>query len=153
MDLSLVIVVCCTGRLLCDGPIPRSEESCRVYMCPCVWLDETITLYTYNEWVEEVSLENVFLFVEYVEIHLTGIYGCKNLHSEALHDLFSIPDILGRSNQGRLNGWGMWQVGGGGGGGGRDLSVGNWRGNLKERVHLSDSGVDVRIILNRILKK
>jgi len=35
----------------------------------------------------------------------------------------------------------------------RGMNLGNWRGNLKERVHLKDLGVDVRIILNRILKK
>jgi hypothetical protein len=93
----------------------------------------------------------IIFLVEYVEIHLTGINGCKKLHSEKLHDSFSIPDILGLSNQGRLNGWGMWQVAVGLGG--REMSLGYWRGNLKERVHLKDSGVDVRIILNRILKK
>jgi hypothetical protein len=92
--------------------------------------------------------------VEYLEIYLTGIDGCKKLHSEELRDLFSIPDILGRSNQGRLNGWGMWQARWGGGGvRGREMSLDNWGGNLKERAHLKDSGVDVRIILNRILKK
>jgi len=29
-SLSLVNVMCCTGRDLCDGPIPRPEESYRV---------------------------------------------------------------------------------------------------------------------------
>jgi len=43
--------------------------------------------------------------------------------------------------------------GGGGGLRGREMGLDNWRGNLKERAHLKDSGVDVRIILNRILKK
>jgi len=44
-------------------------------------------------------------------------------------------------------------AGGGKGMGGGEISLGNWRGNLKERFHLKDSRVDVRIILNRILKK
>ena len=81
----------------------------------------------------------------------TGIDGCKKLRSEELHDLLSTPDILGPSNQGRLNGWGMWPAGGGVRG--REMSLGNLRGNLKESVHLKDSDVDVRIILNTILKK
>ena len=38
---------------------------------------------------------------------MTGVDGCKKLHSEELHDLFSIPDTLGRSNQGKLNGRSM----------------------------------------------
>ena len=33
--LSLVNVVCYTGRSPCDGPIPRSEESHRVCVCVC----------------------------------------------------------------------------------------------------------------------
>jgi hypothetical protein len=41
----------------------------------------------------------------------------------------------------------------GGGRRGRKMTLGNWRGNLKERVYLKDSGVNVRIILNRIVKK
>ena len=36
---------------------------------------------------------------------------------------------------------------------GREINLANWRGNLKERVHLKNSGVDVRIILKRVLKK
>ena len=31
MDVSLVNVVCCTGRGLCDGLITRSEESYRLF--------------------------------------------------------------------------------------------------------------------------
>ena len=31
--LSVVRVVCCAGRGLCDGPIPRPGESCLVCMC------------------------------------------------------------------------------------------------------------------------
>ena len=41
-----------SGRGLCDGPIPRSEESYRVL---CVSLSVTKcnkTPYTYSEWVE-----------------------------------------------------------------------------------------------------
>jgi hypothetical protein len=35
MDVSLVNIVCCTGRGLCYGPIPRPEWSYQV-MCVCV---------------------------------------------------------------------------------------------------------------------
>ena len=34
--LSLVIVVCCTGRSLCDEPIPQTGDSYRVCMCQSV---------------------------------------------------------------------------------------------------------------------
>ena len=42
---------CCvlSGRGLCDGPIPRPEESYRVWVCQWVWSGATITLYTYQE--------------------------------------------------------------------------------------------------------
>ena len=33
--MSVVSVVCCAGRGLCFGPIPRPEESYRVYVCRC----------------------------------------------------------------------------------------------------------------------
>ena len=34
--LCLVRDVCCRGRGLCEGPIPRSEKSYRVCVCVCV---------------------------------------------------------------------------------------------------------------------
>jgi hypothetical protein len=43
MDVSLLWMLCCAGRGLCDGPIPRPEGSYRV------WTDTTITLCTYSE--------------------------------------------------------------------------------------------------------
>jgi len=36
---------------------------------------------------------------------------------------------------------------------GGQLYTGLWRGNLRERDHLEDSGVDGRIILRRIFRK
>ena len=33
--MSVVSVVCCAGRGLCFGPLPRPEESYRVYVCRC----------------------------------------------------------------------------------------------------------------------
>ena len=50
---------CCllSGRGLCDGPIPRPEDSYRVCMCHWVWLGTTVTPYTYcTEKVQEVRL-------------------------------------------------------------------------------------------------
>jgi hypothetical protein len=44
-------------------------------------------------------------------------------------------------------------VGGEGERRGRDISSGNWRGNLRESVHLKSPGVDVRIILYGIFQK
>jgi hypothetical protein len=53
--LSLVSVVL-SVRCLCDGPIPRPDESyqacMRACVCHCVWLGAKITLYTYNEYIE-----------------------------------------------------------------------------------------------------
>ena len=37
---SVVNVVCCVGRGLCDGPIPRPGESRRVCVCVCVCVIE-----------------------------------------------------------------------------------------------------------------
>ena len=38
-------------------------------------------------------------------------------------------------------------------GGRGDLYTGFWRGNLRERDHLEDSGIDDRIIFRRIFRK
>ena len=34
MDVFVVIVVCLSGRGLCDGPMPRPEESYRLWCVP-----------------------------------------------------------------------------------------------------------------------
>ena len=48
---------CCvfSGRDLCDGPIPRPEESYRLWLCDCLWSHERITLYTY--WLSRKRLD------------------------------------------------------------------------------------------------
>jgi hypothetical protein len=45
-----VCLECCvlSGRRLCDGPIPRTQESYRVF-CVWVWRSATKTLYTRSE--------------------------------------------------------------------------------------------------------
>jgi hypothetical protein len=59
--LSLVSVVCCqvevsvTGRSLVQG----SPTECAVCVCDCAWSGGTITLYIYNEWVEEFRLKEI----------------------------------------------------------------------------------------------
>jgi hypothetical protein len=39
----------CVVRDLCDGPIPRPEDSCRVCACHWVWSGATVTRSTYSE--------------------------------------------------------------------------------------------------------
>jgi hypothetical protein len=41
-----------SGRGHCDGPIIHPGESCRVCVCCWVWSQTTVTLYTYNEYME-----------------------------------------------------------------------------------------------------
>ena len=55
-------VVCCTG--LCDGPIPRPDESYLECMCHWVSSGATITIYTYNELVEEVKTKEAWEYQE-----------------------------------------------------------------------------------------
>jgi len=59
--LSLVNVVYCVDRGLCDGPIFRPEESYR--MCLCVYhlvsSGATITLYTYSDKIKEAGIRNL----------------------------------------------------------------------------------------------
>jgi hypothetical protein len=52
-----VSVVCCPSSDLCDGLIPRPGESYR--LCHCVLSGATVTLYTYDESVEETELRNI----------------------------------------------------------------------------------------------
>jgi hypothetical protein len=54
---------CCvlSGRGLCDGPIPRPEESYRLYVCVSVCVIECdqikVTLYTYIEEIRKIKKE------------------------------------------------------------------------------------------------
>ena len=55
--LSLVSVVGCVGRGLCNGQIPRTEKAYQVcvYVCVCVCVigcNQVQTLFTYNERAE-----------------------------------------------------------------------------------------------------
>jgi len=52
-----VNIVCCTGSGLCDGPIPLLEEFYRRSVCITKCDQVQVTLYTYNEQVEEVRLK------------------------------------------------------------------------------------------------
>ena len=47
MDVFFVFVVCFVGRGLCDGPISRPGESCRMFVL-IVWWGAIVTLYTYG---------------------------------------------------------------------------------------------------------
>ena len=40
-----------SGRGLCDGLIPRREESYRVYVLNFVWSAALVTSHSYSEWV------------------------------------------------------------------------------------------------------
>jgi hypothetical protein len=62
-------VMSCRG--LCDGPIPRTEENYRLFMCP----GATVILYTYHEYAEEIRLRNnerysvgIFTYYSYMNI-------------------------------------------------------------------------------------
>jgi hypothetical protein len=54
--LCLVNFVCFAGRGIYDVLIARPGEFSQVCMCHWVWSGATITVYTYNEWVEDVRL-------------------------------------------------------------------------------------------------
>jgi len=56
-----VIVVCRTGRRLCEGPIPLQGESYWVF----VWSGATVTLYIYNGWVEKILIKQNKLYLSW----------------------------------------------------------------------------------------
>jgi hypothetical protein len=66
----------------------------------------------------------------------------SKLHNEELNDLYSSLNIVRMIKSRRLKGRGMqseWVRG--------EAYTGFWWGNLREKDHLGDSGVDGRIIL------
>jgi hypothetical protein len=48
MDDCLLWILCCTGRGLCDRPIPRSEECYRVCVCLCVCVCVSFSVIKHN---------------------------------------------------------------------------------------------------------
>jgi MoaA/NifB/PqqE/SkfB family radical SAM enzyme len=70
----------------------------------------------------------------------------RRMHNEGLHGMYSSPNII-RVIISRRDGWGMWHVRWRG-----EVYTRFWWGNLRERDHLEDSGVD-GTKLNGIFKK
>jgi hypothetical protein len=62
------------------------------------------------------------------------------LHSGRLHNLYSTPDLLGRSNRGEWGWRGMWHAWESG-----ETCIGFWWESTKEKDHLKDQSVDGRM--------
>jgi hypothetical protein len=72
----------------------------------------------------------------------------RKLHNEELHDLYSSPNIVWVIKSRRMRWAGhVARMGR------RESWVGFWWGNLRERDHCGDPGVDGRIILGWIFRK
>jgi len=72
----------------------------------------------------------------------------KNLHNEVLNNLYSLPNIVQVIKSRRVRWVGhrhVWVRG--------EIHTGFWWGNLRDRYHLEDPGVDGRIILRWISRK
>ena len=72
----------------------------------------------------------------------------RKLHNEELNDLYSSPNIVRVIKSRRMRWVGHMACMGGG-----DAYTGFWWGNLRERDHLGDPGVDGRVILRWIFRK
>jgi len=71
---------------------------------------------------------------------VTGMW--RELHNEELNDLYSSPSVVRAIKSRRIRWSGhVARMGG------REAYTGFWWGNLRERDHLGDPGVDGRIIL------
>ena len=71
----------------------------------------------------------------------------RKLHSEELNDLYSSPNIVNKIISRRMK-WAVHVTGMGRG----EAYTGVWCGNVKERDHLGEPGVDGRIILRCIFR-
>jgi len=72
----------------------------------------------------------------------------RKLHNEQLHDLYSLPNTVRVIKSGRMRWAGhIARMGR------EEVNTGFWWGNLTERDHLGDPGVDGRIILSWIFRK
>jgi hypothetical protein len=69
----------------------------------------------------------------------------RNLHNEELNDLYSSPNILRVIKSRRMRWAGRMGIG--------EVYTRFWWGNLREKDHMGDPGVDGRIILRWIFRK
>ena len=72
----------------------------------------------------------------------------RKLHYEEISDLYSSPNVVRVIKSRRMRWVGHVCVWGRG-----EAYIGFWLGNLKERDHLGDTGVDRRIILRWVFRK
>ena len=72
----------------------------------------------------------------------------RKIHNEELNDLYASPSTVRVIKSRRMRYGGMWHVWGIG-----EAYTGFWWGNLREREHLGDPGVDGRILLRWIFRK
>ena len=91
---------------------------------------------------ENVVLRRIF---EPERDEVTGEW--RKLHNEELNDLYCSPNIVRVMKWGRMRRAGRVECMGRG-----EAYTGFWWGNLRERDHLGDPGVDGRIILRIILR-